>query len=374
MAVQQMVPSIYEAATDPTRWPAILDEFCALFDAEAGILGDYDFAVRRGRKHCSVGISRSFGESYAAIYSRANPWANEAELSSCGAVRTGRQLIPDDQLRATAFYNEWLRPQGLFHSVRAVLHREDRRIWFIGMIRRESAPDFNAADLKSLEPFLPHLRRAYQIDRAISDQVTVARSTIAAFDQIPLGIAMVAADGQVLAANRFAKQLTAERDGLAFKASGLQSRRAADKARLLDLIGRLKSVRAGDNTDPGGSMTITRSHSLRPLSVRVSPASQSASAFGVRLAAATVLVSDPERRIKPDPTSLTALFKLTPTEARVTAGLAAGTPLGEVAEELGIAYETARTHLKRTFSKTDTSRQADLIRLIHASLTPLDPS
>ncbi len=375
-AILQLVPSIYEAAAEPDRWPTILDELCVLFDATAGVLGDYDFAARRGHKNCSVGIAPQFGEPYSTKFAAANPWANEAALSAPDAVCTGSQLIPDDQLRATSFYRDWLKPQGLFHSLRAVLHHEDRKIWFVGLIRRESQPDFNADELARLKTLLPHFRRAYQIDRAISERITVAESTIAAFDQIPLGIAMVAADGQVLAANRFAKQLTTERDGLAFNANGLKARRAADKARLLDLIGRLETFRSGDeasdDTDPTESMTVSRQHSLRALSVRVSMASQPASVFGVQLRAATVLISDPERRIKPDPASLTELFKLTPTEARVTAGLASGAALIEVADELGIAYETARTHLKRTFSKTDTSRQADLIRLVHSSLTPID--
>jgi len=36
----------------------------------------------------------------------------------------------------------------------------------------------------------------------------------------------------------------------------------------------------------------------------------------------------------------------------------------ELAEELGITPLTARTHLKRVFAKTGTTRQADLVSLL----------
>jgi DNA-binding CsgD family transcriptional regulator len=43
----------------------------------------------------------------------------------------------------------------------------------------------------------------------------------------------------------------------------------------------------------------------------------------------------------------------------------------EVAEMLGISEPTVRTHLKRIFSKTGTSRQADLLRLLQNSTPPV---
>ena len=38
---------------------------------------------------------------------------------------------------------------------------------------------------------------------------------------------------------------------------------------------------------------------------------------------------------------------------------------------LGIGEPTVRTHLQRIFSKTDTLRQADLLRLLHNSTPPV---
>ena len=53
------------------------------------------------------------------------------------------------------------------------------------------------------------------------------------------------------------------------------------------------------------------------------------------------------------------------------APLAAGRSLDQAAERLGIARNTARSHLRGLFAKTGVSRQGELVRLIHTSLPGL---
>jgi DNA-binding CsgD family transcriptional regulator len=50
--------------------------------------------------------------------------------------------------------------------------------------------------------------------------------------------------------------------------------------------------------------------------------------------------------------------------------LAKGLKLREAAETLGISETTAKTHLQHLFQKTDTQRQADLVRLVTSALAP----
>ena len=76
-----------------------------------------------------------------------------------------------------------------------------------------------------------------------------------------------------------------------------------------------------------------------------------------------MFISDPNRPIKVVRERLEGFYGLTPAEARITALLAEGSHLEEVSASLGISLYTARTHLKRIFSKTGTQTQADLIRL-----------
>ena len=61
-------------------------------------------------------------------------------------------------------------------------------------------------------------------------------------------------------------------------------------------------------------------------------------------------------------------FGLTPAEARLALHLVAGETLRSAEAKLSISYETARTHLKNIFSKTGTSRQAELVVAIVTAL------
>jgi DNA-binding CsgD family transcriptional regulator len=61
------------------------------------------------------------------------------------------------------------------------------------------------------------------------------------------------------------------------------------------------------------------------------------------------------------------LFNLTPAEARVARGIAAGKTVHDLADEAGLASGTVRQQLKSVFSKTGVSRQADLVGLLMGS-------
>jgi DNA-binding CsgD family transcriptional regulator len=65
------------------------------------------------------------------------------------------------------------------------------------------------------------------------------------------------------------------------------------------------------------------------------------------------------------------LYKLTPTELRVLLAIVEVGGVPEVAETLGVAVSTVRTHLTRLFEKTDTNRQVDLVKLVARFTNPL---
>lgn len=68
---------------------------------------------------------------------------------------------------------------------------------------------------------------------------------------------------------------------------------------------------------------------------------------------------------------LMQLFALTRGEARIAIALTQGKSLAQAAEELGFTLETARNYSKKVYAKTATRGQADLVRLILASVVAL---
>lgn len=61
---------------------------------------------------------------------------------------------------------------------------------------------------------------------------------------------------------------------------------------------------------------------------------------------------------------LAQCLELTGAEARVAGLLLSGLDRAAIAEHLGVAGNTVRTHLARLMSKTDTHRQSELVQLL----------
>jgi DNA-binding CsgD family transcriptional regulator len=88
-------------------------------------------------------------------------------------------------------------------------------------------------------------------------------------------------------------------------------------------------------------------------------------------ASVAVFTKDPAQAPLMPGEAFARLYKLTGGELRVLLALAQGLGAKEAADMLGISEPTVRSHLQRMFSKTDTPRQADLLRLLQNSTPPI---
>jgi DNA-binding CsgD family transcriptional regulator len=71
------------------------------------------------------------------------------------------------------------------------------------------------------------------------------------------------------------------------------------------------------------------------------------------------------------PEAIAKAYKLTAMELRVLLAIVEVGGVPEVAETLGVAESTIKTHLHHIYQKTGTNRQADLVKLVAAFSNPL---
>lgn len=76
-----------------------------------------------------------------------------------------------------------------------------------------------------------------------------------------------------------------------------------------------------------------------------------------------IVIHDPQKTV-PQWASFAQFFQLTQTELRLCLSLTEGLTLNQYSEKYHVSINTARSQLKTIFSKTETRRQADLLRLI----------
>ncbi len=84
-------------------------------------------------------------------------------------------------------------------------------------------------------------------------------------------------------------------------------------------------------------------------------------------ASVAVFVQDPAQAPLMPGEAFARLHQLTGGELRVLLALAQGVGAKEAADMLGIGEPTVRSHLQHIFSKTGTSRQADLLQILQSS-------
>ena len=185
----------------------------------------------------------------------------------------------------------------------------------------------------------------------------------AALNTLAIGVALLASDRRVIFANREVEATLSAADGLLLRDDRICAANAAADAVLQRLI--RHAVMPNTSIDCPPDVLVPRRSDRLPFHVAAAPLRRTPAAFvGMGAPAAVVVVTDPRRRLAAAPRTLQQTYKLTRREASLAATLAEGWSLAEAAERLDIRYETARTHLRRILSKTETSRQAQLVLLV----------
>ena len=183
---------------------------------------------------------------------------------------------------------------------------------------------------------------------------------------LPQAVVLVDSRGTVGGLNQRATAIVAQGDGLIIRGGVLMCRNPEDTSALHRLIGDVGQWDGLRDAPTGRGLRIRRPVGRRPLTALVTALRGNKAPRNAR-AVVAVLVSDPEDTLALDAQMLRVWYDLTPAEARVAVLLAGGFSLDEIVERLGIGANTARTHLKNIFGKTDTRRQGELIRLLLSS-------
>ena len=364
--VLDLIASAYDAALGPERWPEFLASLADAVGASSAAFYRYDERTGRIGFNYFFGFKPAFVASYARRFASLDPWLAAAKSLPEGTVFTGQSLVPNRSLERSEFYAKWLRPQNAFHGLGAIVRREGRASSQLILVRPKGAGPFRPTARAFLRKLVPQLRRAL----SIHEQFATLDLTRVAFgdtlDCLEIGVVLIDPRGRPYFMNRRAEELLGLQDGLVLNGAEIGTASGKETAELRNLIGRAGGGDGG--ADPGGSMTISRPSQKRPYSVLVMPVRVGDLGYAVEAEAArpvaAMFISDPERRIALDETDVANHYGLTLAEAAVLVGLANGQSLREIAANRSISKNTVRSHLQRVFDKTDTSRQAELVKLV----------
>jgi DNA-binding CsgD family transcriptional regulator/PAS domain-containing protein len=366
--LQDVLGLVYEAALAPQLWPRALEEIANISRADCAALLVQDQVSGKGsamlvRIDPAV-LSLQFG--YYATRNPVRAGRNRAVGLSGGSadwrtrVVTDEQALPKSELMRSDYYNNYLRPFGIHSGLMIGLALENTSFATVNLLRSPRRDRFEHSEIDLAKRMQPHLIRAFELGRRLSEARQLSDSLAQSLDRSPHGIYLVDGDSRVRHVNRAGETLAAGERGLLFR-EGILRAASSDSTRALhELI-----AGAGD-TQPrgGGALSLNRPGFRRPLSVIVAPLRSDEPAFIRQPPSVMVCATDPETGIARPEDRLRALFHFTAAEARIAIELLAGCDPAAIAERKSLSVNTVRVHIAHIMAKTDTNRQAELVRLL----------
>jgi len=359
------VAAIYDAAAAPDRWPVALQAIADYFD-------DIGAVIYYRRDDGSFGTIVSPELCAAQADYEAGWWQHDIRASRSveygyrvhGGAITDRHLITEQEIETHPFYREFLAKHGLRWVAGTTISPDPKIEVALSVQRAATKQPFTDEELHDLTRIGRYAEKSLRLSIRLLDAELSNLGLREALSRLRIGVFALDSLGRVVFSNPAGESLLD--DGLSVVSERLTAAQPAARRDVERAIARILSGAEEDLIADPLPLLVSRAQSRRPLTVYILPvgAGRTPTHDFLTHVRALVLAIDPEMGSPPDPTVVRDLLGLTLAEARVAALVGSGLPPREAAERLGIAEETARTALKRAFSKIGVSRQSELTGLL----------
>ncbi len=368
----ELIDAVYRTVTEPDGWHEVCEIAARLWPSRAQTFYILDRRTRRVRPGALIGVGEQWVAAFDEMYfSPDNPWFRYSDrLHRPAGVRTNERLAAllqdHDALYRSAYYNEWMRPQGFRWTIGTTMVADDRMVANFTLLREPDRPTFDEVEVAAFGRVAAHMTRALEL--GVRLESAQAASGAAALDAIRSPVALVDARLAVAYANEAMQALLRRGTGLRSRHGRLVATDAESHRALAASVAGALSAAAAAPSDDG--LVGIRCAPDRMLAVRAAPARGALGRYLPSPPLALLVFADPAREPPVRAEAVRRLYGCTNAEARLVAALVAGASLQRAAGTLGVRYETARSTLKSAFGKLGVDSQARLVARVLRDLPP----
>src|SRR5712691_6157446 len=365
-----LIANIYDATLDATRWSDVLAKIAEFVGGQAIGLLSRNSAGKSSNVHYYSGVAPHYVKLHTDTYWKFDPMTM-LSVRKVEQIVSISDVVPFDEFRMSRFYHEWMRPQGWVDAAKAVLEKTVTSCAYINVIRSEAQGMVDDEMRRRMLLIAPHVRRAVLIGKVIDRKQGEAATFADVLDGISAGMFLVDGAARIVHANAAGRALLRAGDLLRSAGGRVVARDAQVDQALREVF-----AAAGSGGTQLGSKGIAlpltaRDGELHVAHVLPLTAGERRGGNISCTAVAALFVRKREMETPSPPEVIARTYQLTPTELRVLLGIFEVGGVPEVAEVLGVAESTVKTHVGRLFEKTGASRQADLVRLVAGFSSPL---
>lgn len=357
----RLVSAIHDAAVTPARWVDTMASVRQSFDAITGamLMADED-----GRAADRASLPPDAHRTYREYYYRCDYVLDAVERSPVGLIHSGRKLIDADE--RSEFNTDWIRPNHMNDGLFVRLTGGDHPACLIVADSRSDEPFVTTERAELATALIPHFRQALRTERHLDDLRRDAGDLAGAIDSMRQAVLVIGSNCIVLHCNSTCTDLLRRGDGLTVRAGRLCAHRSDVDAAMHRAVADALGMNEG-GARVGTSVLCPRPSGARAYVAHAFPF-PNREERGDGEPRALVVIVDPDHRPQPPKDMLRNLYGLTNGEADIALRVADGQGLAPISDELSVSIATVKTHLQHVFDKTDTHRQAELVRLLTALL------
>ena len=369
-ALSDAIGAIYDCALDPERWQPTIGQIRELCDSSGCGICVHDLTNVQNDRLFEVGYDPDFGRLLSARF-KENPYVASALIAQVGDVMTLASACADQELKKTRFYKEVLKPYGYFHFIAVIALKTAGRFASLHAGRMLDAPRYGEREMSLFKLLSPHICRAIAISDVLDIKTLHANVLEATLDGLATGVYLTRRDGRVTYMNAAAERQVKTGKALRVVNNRLVPTDPGTRATIAKAISELASDETG--IVPGGHSLAIPGDAAAGYVATLLPLErgQRQSIMAPFAASVAIFAQDPAQVPVIPGEAFARLYNLTVGELRVLLALAQGLGAREAADMLGISEPTVRTHLQRMFSKTGTSRQAELLQLLQGCAPPV---
>jgi DNA-binding CsgD family transcriptional regulator/PAS domain-containing protein len=360
------IEAIYDAAPDPLRWPHALAAIAEYFDDVGAILIWY-------KDNGSFGTIVSERLAAAQKDYEENGWASR-DIKAIRARELGyffngepfadRHIGFDEEMKNHPCSVQFFAKHGL-GWVGAVAVSPDPHVGVMLSVQRDARikEQFSDEELEALRQISRTVEKSLRLSVKLLNAEITSVGLGEALARIGIGVFALDSRGLVIFSNPAGERLLG---GAVQVVEGrLRIGDSSSAAKLAEAISQSLHGMAPDLLSDPKPIMVETAASDRRLAIYLLPIFQPiiAERF-LTHTRAIVLVIEQKLDEPADPAIVRDLLGLTLGEAKIAAMIGAGLSPRDAAEKLGIKEDTARTVLKKVFSKTGISRQSELVALL----------
>lgn len=362
-SIEQNLNLIYEAALESEHWKHCLSHIAICINAKSGMLGLDCLETGTHLSRISYGYEPDTVARLTAELRDKDLWTKALIDRNPDGFMLDTDLVPKHIYTQSEIFQELLKDYDIYHTIGAYVDKLGSTGVRIAFPRAKEQGEYNESERHYMNLILPHINRAIQLSKTLSQSEALSQSTHATSEKSERPLLLVSAEGYIVFSNESA-------DALASAGSILEIRSGYLSVKNLqpgELSSALKSVCRDDDL-----LALEQPYAFSVLDNAGSPAMVRISRFqatgGVRSLNHTCgnMVYALVEILKPSCSKialprLITLFGMTKQEAEIALLICKGLSPLEIADQRCRSIETIRTQIKSITAKTEVKSINQLI-------------